>query len=46
MDTWLLELTLIYIGVVLVLLNGLKELSFKLGVRSKKFTIFKLASYI
>ena len=36
-----LEVTLLYVYIVLVLLNGLEELSFKLNVTSKKLTIFK-----
>ena len=36
-----LELTLIYIGIVYVLLNGLLELLIKLKVTSKKLTIFE-----
>ena len=41
-DVEWLELTLMYVDMVLVLLNGLLKLSFKLRVMSKKLTISKL----
>ena len=39
-DVGWLELTLMYVGRVLALLNGLYELSFKLRVTSKKINYF------
>ena len=41
MDEGWLKVTLMYFGMILISLNYLKELSFKLKVTSKKLTIFK-----